>query len=295
MGEVCYRSAFFFETFIIPKLWIKGAWEVSFHAHCLGGPKTLRTFLQSCSRGGGDKSYRHADQWWPEADLLNVQNFVKSYLGPIACIGINSKSVRNSFACKRHWKEKGYNFQNCLPAWRKLNSYHWQCKVLHTTKSYNLSAFCFGWRRQSKKLMRGWNVSPSVFFCPVDVHPLRTTRAKNPINTDPPSQTSHLLGIWSKYINIIGPSSVLYRLVKSTLRVKCFARFFGFLLSVEPLWTFLTLFELAIPWVISHKLRLSINKRPTGHLNRSKKMSTRRTRTRSVKQKLWNFIVTCEQ
>ena len=25
--------------------------------------------------------------------MLNVQNFVKPYLGPIACIGINSKSV----------------------------------------------------------------------------------------------------------------------------------------------------------------------------------------------------------
>ena len=98
-------------TFIIPKLWIKGAWEVSLHVHWLEGPKTLRTFLQSCSRGGGDKSYRHADQWWPEPDLLNVQNFVKSYLGPIACIGINSKSVRNSFACKRHRKEKRHNFR----------------------------------------------------------------------------------------------------------------------------------------------------------------------------------------
>ena len=85
-----------------------------FHCMFIGlneGPKTLRIFLQSCSRGGGDKSYRHADQWWPEADLLNVQNFVKSYLGPIACIGINSKSVRNSFACKRHRKEKRHNFR----------------------------------------------------------------------------------------------------------------------------------------------------------------------------------------
>ena len=37
------------------------------------------------------KSYRYADQWWAEADLLNLQNFVKSYLPPIACIRTDLK------------------------------------------------------------------------------------------------------------------------------------------------------------------------------------------------------------
>ena len=43
--------------------------------------------------------------------------------------------------------------------------------------------------------------------------------------------------------------------------------------SFPSLNLFEPLFELALPWAISHRLRRSINKRPTRHLNRSQVMS----------------------
>ena len=52
------------------------------------------------------KSYRYADQWWAEADLLNLQNFLKSYLGPIACIRTDLK-VPIHFDPKTYRNEKG--------------------------------------------------------------------------------------------------------------------------------------------------------------------------------------------
>ena len=87
-----------------------------FHWRLLGF-EAFWAFLQICWRRG-EKSYRHADQWWPEADLLNVQNFVKPYLGPIACIGINSKSV---IALPAKDIEKEKILYNCLSLNLMLN------------------------------------------------------------------------------------------------------------------------------------------------------------------------------
>ena len=107
-------------------------------------------------------------------------------------------------------------------------------------------------KKREKKLRKGWNMSSSVSPCPVDVHPPHTIRAKTPINTDPHLRyhtNGNLIEIYQYYGT---PTTVLHRLVKSTQSVKGFASFFRFLSSVEPLWTSLSLFELAIPWVISH-------------------------------------------
>ena len=72
---------------------------------------------------------------------------------------------------------------------------------------------------------------------PPSVHP----KAKTPINTDLPwilHQIKILYGEKKKKILVISNDK--------------FATFSQFFVSVEPLWAALNLFELAIPWAISH-------------------------------------------
>ena len=150
-----------------------------------------------------------------------------------------------------------------LATWRKCDSFllvlHdllwnivWYCLVLNSMFCLFSCIFCFGWRRERKSWGR-------VEIC----HPrsplvqwtstLLTQSEQKVQSTLTPHLKHHTNGNLIEIYQYYGtPTTVLHRLVKSTQSVKGFASFFRFLSSVEPLWTSLSLFELAIPWVISH-------------------------------------------